>query len=68
MLRVLVVAIIMLFPLVARAEEQAKKDEQVVVIVSVDKQSGDVKISISKESGNEKVIVSEKKHSRRRGK
>jgi hypothetical protein len=68
MLRILAVAIIALFPLIAQAEEQAKKEEEVVVIVSVDKQTGEVKISISKESKNEKVIVPEKKHSRRRGK
>lgn len=68
MFRVLATALIMLFPLIAQAEEQAKKDELVVVIVSVDKESGKMKIRVGKGNENKEAKVSEKKHSRRRGK
>jgi hypothetical protein len=64
MLRVLVVIMFVLFPLILRAEEQSKKDEQVVVVVSVDKQSGEVKVSIVKQPEGEKAVF-EQKHRRR---
>lgn|GEM_PF-4677840 len=66
MCRVFAIAIILLFPLIARAEEQAKNYKEIVVIVRVNKESGDVNISISR--GSEDAVVSENKHSRRRGK
>lgn len=66
MFRVLVVVIFALFPLIVRAEEQAKNPEEVVVVVRVNKESGDVNISISRSS--EDTVVSESKHSKRRGK
>ena len=70
MLRVLLaIALLASFPFVVRAEDKpAREENQVVITVTIDKQSGEVKISISKDSENKKVIVSEKKHSRRRGK
>ena len=92
MLRVLFAAIVIaLFPFIAQAEEktieqnaevQAEEEGQVIVTVSIDKQSGEVKISIlnvKKENKEERQkgesILSDnketafhKKHSRRRGK
>jgi len=92
MLRVWVAAIaIALFPLIARAEEQTVerhaelqtgKEEQVLITVSVGKQSGKVRIAIlnvKKENKEERQkeefvlfdcgeSVSDKKHSKRRGK
>jgi aspartokinase len=64
MFRVLVVIVLVLFPLISRAEEQAKKGEQVVVVVSVDKRSGELKVSIVKQAQAEESIV-EHKHRRR---
>lgn len=92
MLRVLFAAIVIaLFPFIAQAEEktieqnaevQAEEEGQVIVTVSIDKQSGEVKIlivNVKKENKEEQqkseVILSgnsegasDKKHSRRRGK
>ena len=92
MLRIWVVVIVIaLFPLIAQAEEQVieqyaelqtGEEEQVLVTVSIGKQSGEVRISIlnvKKEDKEEqqksepvlsdnKETVSNKKHSRRRGK
>ncbi len=68
MLRVwFAIALLVSFPFVAGAEDKAKEENQVVITVTINNQTGEVKISISKESENKKV-VSEKKHSRRRGK
>jgi hypothetical protein len=92
MLRIWVaVIVIALFPFVAPAEEQAAeqhiesqagKEEQVIVTVSIEKQSGEVRISILKVNKEKKeqqqkgeLVLSDnkeptfhKKHSRRRGK
>ncbi len=92
MLRVLFAAIvIVLFPFIAQAEEktieqnaevQAEEEGQVIVTVSIDKQSGEVKILIvnvkkenKKEQQKSEPVLSDnkepapnKKHSRRRGK
>ena len=92
MLRIWVaVIVIALFPFVALAEEQAAeqhiesqagKEEQVIVTVSIGKQSGEVRISIlnvkdenKKEQQKSEPVLSDnkepapnKKHSRRRGK
>ena len=92
MLRVWVaVIVIALFPFVAPAEEQAAeqhvesqtgKEEQVIVTVSIGKQSGEVRISVlnvkeenkeeqqKSESGlsDNKGLAPNKKHPRRRGK
>ena len=87
MLRVLFAAIVIaLFPFIAQAEEktieqnaevQAEEEGQVIVTVSIDKQSGEVKIlivNVKKENKKElslpehKEHISNKKHSRRRSK
>ena len=92
MLRIWVaVIVIALFPFIAPAEEQtadqhiesqAGKEEQVIVTVSIGKQSGEVRISIlnvkdenKEEQQKSEPVLSDnkepapnKKHSRRRGK
>ena len=92
MLRIWVAAIVItFFPLIAQAEEQtieqyvepqAGEEEQVLVTVSIGKQSGEVRISIlnvkdeNKEErqkgesvlSDNKETAFHKKHSRRRGK
>jgi hypothetical protein len=92
MLRIWVaVIVIALFPFIAQAEEktieqnaevQAEEEGQVIVTVSIDKQSGEVKIlivNVKKENKKEqqkkelslpehKEHISNKKHSRRRSK
>lgn len=92
MLRIWVaVIVIALFPFIAPAEEQTaeqyvesqiEKEEQILVIVSIGKQSGEVRITIlnvknekkEEQQKSESVLsdnketVSNKKHSRRRGK
>ena len=92
MLRVWIVTIVIaLFPLIAQAEEQAiekhvefqkGEEDQIIVTVSIEKQSGEVRIlilNVSKDKKEEQqkgeLILSDneetafhRKHSRRRGK